>query len=143
MRRALVLLAGLVLAFTTVACDKGNVFQLKVGDCFNGAGTSTVSDVSVVDCATAHDAEVYFIFDYPSAPSSYPGDDTVKTAAETGCKPPFTIFVGVDFDNSVYGLSYLRPTPESWGTGDRAIQCLITPESGQDKLTGSVKGSKK
>ena len=68
MRRALVLLAGLALAFTSMACQ-GNVFQLKVGDCFNGAATGTVSDVSTVDCATAHDAEVYFIFDYPNAPS--------------------------------------------------------------------------
>lgn len=142
MRRALVLLAGLALAFTTMACQ-GNVFKLKVGDCFNGAATGTVSDVSVVDCATAHDAEVYFIFDYPSAPSAYPGDDTVRTTAESGCKPPFATFVGVDFDTSVYGLSYLRPTSDSWGTGDRIIQCLVTPETGATKLTGSVKGANK
>jgi hypothetical protein len=142
MRRALVLLAGLALAFTGIACQ-GNVFQLKVGDCFNGAATGTVTDVSNVDCATPHDAEVYFIFDYPNPPSDYPGTATVQTTSEDGCKPPFATFVGVDFDNSIYGLSYLSPTSNSWATGDRKIQCLVTPESGATKLTGSVKGAKK
>lgn len=140
MRRVLLLLAGIALAYTTMACQ-GNVFQLKVGDCFNGAATGSVSDVSTVDCGTAHDAEVYFTFAYPNAPSAYPGADAVSAAAEVGCKPPFATFVGKDFDTSVLGLSYLSPSSDSWGTGDRTIQCLITPESGQTKLTGSAKNA--
>jgi hypothetical protein len=139
MRRALVLLAGFVLAFTTLACQ-GSVFSLKVGDCFNGTSTGTVSDVSNVDCTAPHDAEVFNIFDYPNAPSNYPGSDVLRATAEAGCKPAFATFVGLDFNASIYGLSYFGPTEDGWGKGDRGIQCLITPEQGQDKLTGSVKG---
>ena len=141
MKRALVLLAGLALAFTTLACQ-GNVFSLKVGDCFNGSATGEVTDVATIDCAQAHDDEVFYIFNYPNAPSSYPGADAIRTASETGCKAQFADFVGLDFDSSVYGLSWLSPTEKGWGTGDRAIQCLVTAETGS-KLTGSVKGTKK
>jgi hypothetical protein len=141
MRRTLGLLAGVALAYTTMACQ-GNVFQLKVGECFNGASTGDVSDVTVIACTSPHDAEVYSTFQYPNAPSDYPGSATVKTTAEDGCKTAFAPFVGKSFDESVYGLSYLQPTADSWKTGDRTIDCLIT-STDTTQLTGSAKGTNK
>jgi hypothetical protein len=141
MSRLIGLFAALALAATALACQ-GNVFQLKLGDCFTGGDSSQVTNVDVVDCAQAHDAEVYFVFDYPDAPSDFPGDQAVQTAAETGCKPAFADFVGLDFDSSIYGVKFLRPTSDSWGQGDRTIDCLIT-SSDDSQLTGSAKGTAK
>jgi hypothetical protein len=141
MPRATCLLVAIVLATTALACQ-GNVFSLKQGECFVGAATGNVSDVKIVDCTQAHDAEVYFVFPYPNAPSDFPGDDAVRTASETGCRPAFQDFVGLDFDSSSYGISFLRPTSDSWGTGDRTIDCLITSGDGS-QLTGSAKGTAK
>lgn len=141
MRRTLGLLVGVALVYVTMACQ-GNVFQLKVGDCFNGASTGDVSDVTVIACTSAHDAEVFSTFTYPNAPSDYPGSTTVVTVAEDGCTSAFTPFVGVSFEDSIYGLSYLQPTSDSWKTGDRTIQCLIT-SADDSQLTGSAKGTNK
>jgi hypothetical protein len=141
MRRTLGLLAGIALAYTTMACQ-GNVFQLKVGDCFNGASTGDVADVKVIDCAQPHDAEVFSAFPYPDAPSDYPGAAPVKALAESTCKTNFASFVGISYDNSAFGLSYLQPTAESWKTGDRTIDCLIT-SGDTTQLTGSAKGTNK
>jgi Septum formation len=140
MSRVTSLLAIIALAATALACQ-GNVFQLKLGDCFTGGDSANVSNVNVVECTQAHDAEVYYIFNYPDAPSSYPGDDAVQTTAADGCKPAFSDFVGLAFDSSSYGLKYLRPTSDSWGQGDRTIDCLITSGDGTTQLTGSAKGT--
>ena len=142
MSRVTGLLAAIALAATALACQ-GNVFQLKLGECFTGGTSANVANVDVVACTQPHDAEVYSIFDYPSAPSSFPGDEAVQTAATDGCKPAFADFVGLDFDSSSYGLKYLRPTSDSWGTGDRTIDCLITSGDGTSQLTGSAKGTAK
>jgi hypothetical protein len=142
MSRVTALLAAIALAATAVACQ-GNVFQLKLGDCFVGGNDANVSNVDVVACTQAHDAEVYYIFDYPDAPSAFPGDDAVQAAAGNGCKPAFGDFVGLDFDSSTYAIKFLRPTSDSWGQGDRTIDCLITSGDGTTQLTGSSKGTAK
>jgi len=142
MRRALVLLAGLALAFTSVACQ-ASVFELKVGDCFGGASGTTVANVDVVDCAKPHDDEVYFIFDYPSAPSDYPGDAAVSSAGQDGCLAPFATYVGIDYNSTTaYAVTILKPTSDTWATGDHAYDCLITSADGS-QLTGSAKGTNK
>ncbi len=142
MRRALLLLAGLALAFASMACQ-ASVFELKVGDCFSGASSGTLSNVDVIDCAKAHDFEVYAIFDYPNAPSAYPGDAAISSAGQDGCVAPFATFVGIDFNSSTaYSFSFLKPTSDSWGSGDRTYDCLITSADGS-QLTGSAKGTNK
>jgi len=142
MPRVTALLAAIALAATALACQ-GNVFQLKLGDCFVGGTSAEVSNVNVVACAEPHDAEVYSIFEYPDAPSAFPGDGAVQTAAGNGCKPAFAEFVGLDFESSTYGVKFLRPTSDSWGRGDRTIDCLITSGDGTTQLTGSAKGTAK
>src|SRR5262249_16480570 len=106
MARLTALLTGIALAFVSLA-GQGHVFQLKLGDCFTGAASGNVSDVTTVACSQPHDAEVYSVFTYPNAPSDYPGDDAVKSTAETGCTPAFKDFVGIDYNSSNYGISFL------------------------------------
>jgi hypothetical protein len=134
-------MAAIAFAYATIACQ-GNVFQLKVGDCFNGASTGNVADVTVVACSSPHDAEVFATVPYPNAPSDYPGSDVVKAIADDGCRTAFATFVGIGYDDSMYGLSYLQPTAESWKTGDRTIDCLVT-SGDSTQLTGSAKGTNK
>lgn len=144
MRRVLMLAcAALIGAAATAACQ-GNVFSLKVGDCFNNASAdaTSVSDVPITDCANGHDAEVYFIFDYPNAPSDYPGEDAIRVAGEAGCKPQFQGYVGIPFENSLYGYSYLTPTSTGWDRGDHTYDCIIV-SSDTNKLVGTAKNSKK
>ena len=143
MKRIVSLFAVGVLAAAAMACQ-GNVFSLKVGDCFNGGSAGdTVSDVSIVDCAQPHSSEVYSVFDYPNAPSDYPGDDAIQSAANDRCATDFQAYVGIDVNSTTaYNVTFLRPTSDSWGQGDRTIDCIIEGVN-NGQLTGSAKGTAK
>jgi hypothetical protein len=134
----------LVFAATVAAgCGQGNVFSLKVGECFGGAATGEVSDVNKVDCAAAHDSEVFSVFDYPNAPADFPGADAMSTAASDRCPTDFQAYVGIDAASSQYGIGQLVPTSSSWAQGDRQVVCLIEPGTTGQTLTGSAKGTAK
>ena len=55
--------------------------ELRPGDCFNDSahGTNEVGEITVVDCGSAHDAEVLGVATLPGEPgfAPYPGDDEV------------------------------------------------------------------
>ena len=142
-RRTLAATCAALLFAAVVGGCQGNVFSLKVGDCFNGGAAGTeVSDVTIVDCAKPHDAEVFSVFDYPNAPSDFPGTDALNTAVTDKCNPDFETYVGKDYNSSTYGLAPLLPTEDGWKSGDHEIVCLIVSgDSGQ--LTGSAKGTAK
>jgi hypothetical protein len=144
-RPLLAAFAALVLAFVAVVAAgcQGNVFSLKVGECFSGAATGQVSDVNKVDCSVAHDSEVYSVFDYPNPPSAFPGSAAMDTAASDRCTTDFAVYVGIDAASSGYGLGQLVPTAESWAQGDRQLVCLIQPGTSGTTLTGSAKGTAK
>lgn len=116
------------------------VFDLGVGDCFNSDDADELSTVQTLDCAEAHDFEVYFVFDYEAADdAAYPGTDTLNGSAETGCSGSFEGFVGRSYDSSELYVYYLTPSPESWDDGDREIVCsLYLPD---EKLTGSMRNA--
>jgi hypothetical protein len=138
--------AVLLLLVTLVAagCQQGNVFTLKVGDCFDGVAAGEVSDVNKVDCSAPHDSEVYSVSDYPAAPSAYPGASAVNTATSTACITDFKTFVGIDAAASqTYTIGQLVPTADSWAQGDRQLVCIITPLTAGQKLTTSAKGTAK
>jgi hypothetical protein len=134
-----------VLAAAALAACQGNVFSLKVGDCFTG-GTSdeNVSNVSIVDCSQPHDGEIYSVFDYPNAPSAFPGDGTVTQTGDSQCAQDFATYVGIDWsESSIYSFSELQPSSDSWGQGDRTIDCVILSKTQGQQLTGSAKGTAK
>lgn len=148
MRGLIGVCASLALALVSAGCQTGaTAADLKVGDCFNitpsvdANGDNGVTN-SVTDCAKPHDGEVYLVFDVPVSPSGYPGDEAIGALQQTRCDAAFTGYVGKDPGLSSYTIDYVRPTANTWSSGDRSIACLIEDASG-GKLTGSAKGTKK
>ncbi len=131
-----------VVAIVAVGCQ-GNVFSLKVGECFSGAASGQVSDVNKVDCSVAHDSEVFSVVDYPSPPSDFPGSAAMEAAASARCPTDFQAYVGIDAATSSYGIGQLVPTAESWAQGDRQLVCLLHSATTGTTLTGSAKGTAK
>ncbi|PPG05005.1 hypothetical protein C5E06_03790 [Pseudoclavibacter sp. RFBI5] len=115
-----------------------DVFKLAVGDCFNDAGSTTVSEIPVVPCSDPHDYEVYF--EVEMAAGEYPGDEAISAQADTDCTAQFATFVGLSYEESSLNFSYLTPTQQSWdGADDRLIQCIIIDDAAQ--TTGSLAGA--
>ncbi|AZZ56310.1 septum formation family protein [Rathayibacter iranicus] len=108
------------------------VFQLRVGDCLNGELNETateVTDVPTVPCTEPHVYEVFQNLTMADA-GSYPGEAVATKQAQTDCVTAFESFTGTDYLDSPYDFSYYYPTQESWRSGDRTINCLISNPDG-------------
>jgi len=114
-----------------------DVFTLSVGQCLNDTSGTEVTEVPIVDCADEHDFEVYGEFELSG--DEFPGDDAIDEQADAQCLDLFQPFVGISYDDSVYGYTYFTPTEGSWTDGnDRLVSCLIgDPEA---KVVGSLQG---
>ncbi|MFF7473915.1 DUF4190 domain-containing protein [Streptomyces sp. NPDC008092] len=116
--------------------------SLATGDCFDTPdGTLTgdlVSDVDVVDCAKAHDGEVFAT--YRLKGSDYPGDDSVGDSADRRC---YALEDGYAMDGwAVPGdvdVYYFTPSEDSWGYGDREVACVFGSTTEGKTLTGSLR----
>lgn len=146
MKMVIVLIIGLM---TLVACE-GNVFSLKVGDCYNQQDYNSevmieISDVDLVNCEEPHELEVFAVFDLPE--SNWKGDDATYDLAGEGCMNRFEPFVGVAFELSTLWFEFIYPTVESWNDlDDRIVQCSIFATDDKEEImmvTGSLKGSKR
>lgn len=142
--RVLPTLVLLALAATVLAgcgSEKGNVFSLEAGECFDDPDLSAegISDVDKVDCAEPHDNEVFATFDLPG--DDYPGDEQVRELAFTGCEERFADYVGIDYASSVLFIFPIFPTEETWNeVDDREVICGLFDGSGE-KLEGSMEGA--
>ncbi|MBU1588287.1 MAG: septum formation family protein [Actinobacteria bacterium] len=115
-----------------------DVLDLAVGDCLDTHGKPGITrTVPVVDCALEHDSEAYAQVVLDDA--DFPGDDAVKTRAQTDCPEEFAAFAGIEYDASSLDYAYYFPTSGSWADGDRRILCLIFDPAG--RVTGSLEGS--
>lgn len=122
------------------------VFRLQVGDCFNSPAltpgvTTEVQDVAALPCDEPHENEVYDAFDMTE--STYPGVEATNTIANEGCLERFEAFVGLAYEQSIYGILTLTPTEQSWETGDREVLCILADAVNGELITGSVKGTAK
>jgi hypothetical protein len=109
--------------------------NLQVGDCVADLPPADLSrvTVTVVDCATAHLAEVYLR--HPMAV-----DTAIATVANRDCRAGFTPYTGQSVDGSRFSITYLidsnqdrtgaNPTPST-------VICLLQSANGQ-ALTGSA-----
>ena len=141
-------IAPSVVALTTVALLSGcsllggsTVQQFTVGQCVNDPilaedGQVEVGDMPVVDCADPHTGEVFYVEELPDG--DYPDD--ASTLGETLCPENFDAYVGTPYLESVFFVTQLYPTSDTWANGDRQIVCLIVDENGEE-LTGSAKNS--
>lgn len=115
-----------------------SAFSINVGDCLVGDSVGEVSGFDGVPCTEAHDNEVFFTFDM--AEGDFPGDEAIETAATDRCLTEFENYVGIAYESSIYGLTWLSPTSGSWSQGDREVACLVNNFDGTQKV-GSAQGT--
>jgi len=139
MKKVTALGIGLVAALLLASCS-GNVFSLKVGDCFDDPSDlqDQVVDVDKVDCGESHDNEVFALFDVED--ESFPGRDSLSRTAEGGCAAAFSSYVGRSYRTSELEIWWLTPSSSSWGSGDREVVCALY-DATLEPLTGSMKDS--
>ncbi|MGW6736160.1 septum formation family protein [Streptomyces sp. NPDC055013] len=115
-----------------------SVFSLNVGDCYNpnnkGEGTEIL--VEIVPCAEAHTGQVVGDFKIEEG-SKYPGTDAVAAIADERCPVEAGKFAPDTWAlPKGVALLHYTPTQESWATGDRAVSCSYTKDSGT--FTGAL-----
>jgi hypothetical protein len=110
--------------------------DLEVGDCLADLPSSdpSVITVTTVDCATAHQAEVYL-----RAPVGV--NAAIADVADRECDAGFSQYTGRSIDGSPFAVTYLidstqdrtsaNPTPST-------VICLLQPANGQP-LTKSAR----
>ena len=121
-----------------------SVFDLDAGDCFT-IDTDEVLTVGLVECTGAHLYEVFALLDHPAgAREPFPGDQALLEFADTACQPPFEEYVGHDYQTSIWYISALRPSEETWADGDREIVCALNQQDDAGDpivVTGSAQGA--
>lgn len=126
-----------LIVLSLLACGRQtSVLDLAVGHCFNTGDVQGVAEVSLLDCATAHDVEVFHVQSMPDG--LFPGDGQVQGYADEVCNAAFAGYVGQPYEASDLTISYLFPTLQTWEAGDREVVCLL---GGSEPLTGSMRGS--
>lgn len=122
-----------------------DVFALAVGDCLDDAGlfderADETSTIATVPCELEHDSEVFAALRLEGGDEApFPGDETITQFADESCILEFERFIGLDYLQSRFDVSYLHPTPESWATGDRELLCIVYDPAGP--VTGSLAGA--
>jgi hypothetical protein len=131
----------------TASAD-ADAFEILKGDCIDlvaldGYGDAAEGDeyevetVPVVPCAEPHTGEVYAELIMEDA--EYPGDESMSTKFDDWCYAEFEKFVGLSYDESLYGYTGFYPTQDTWEQlDDRTLQCIVSSE---EPVKGSLKGA--
>lgn len=127
----------------TLGLDEKDVFSLQVGTCFNETSGNIssgedeeISDVPVRDCNKPHDYEVFHLFNLTG--DTLPTGEDFETQVMENCVPAFEQYVGKPYEESIYTMSTLSPSTESWEASDREVACFLFDDSGE-QLTESLK----
>jgi hypothetical protein len=127
-----------------VSGEETSVFDLEVGDCFS-VDSDQFDTVLVVDCEHPHEYEAFHVFDHEAGPDEpYPGDDPLFDFADTECQPPFEEYVDHEYQTSVWYITSITPSEETWADGDREIVCTLNQQDANEEpitVTGSAEGS--
>jgi hypothetical protein len=117
-------------------------FRIRIGDCLGGALEGTFEAVEAEPCSEPHTNEVYAAFLLPGdLDAPFPGEVSVESDASRGCFDRFAPFVGIAYEDSIYEIGSITPTPGSWDqVDDREVLCLICRLDGEP-TTGSAQNS--
>jgi Septum formation len=118
---------------TVVTYRPAAVFKLRPGDCINSAPNGLT--VTVLSCATPHDAEVFATFALPKSP--WPGNTAVEQAAGTACASRLGGYLNPDLASAGLAQEFVYPNQTAWQAGERTVVCEVSSSTG--KLTGSVR----
>ncbi len=116
------------------------VVSLTPGDCFDKPGADEVVNADIVPCTQPHFGEAYTASDL-SSPSTYPGDEQVRTEAEAGCVERFEEFATIPYSDSSLQIYFFHPTKSSCPTySDRVVTCAAYDPAG-DVTVPTLRGS--
>jgi Septum formation len=142
-RRRTFLIIGAIVVFLAIVLfvvrNNASADDLKVGECFDIPGQTTIETVTKHPCNESHGAEVIFVGEYSG--DTYPISSSLDSYIEESCVPAFESYVGQNIDSqAALSIGYFYPSRDSWDSGDRTITCyaLHTDES---PMTESVKGT--
>jgi Septum formation len=100
-----------------------------------------VDGYEVVDCAEAHEYEVYLVAQHPAPEGeAFPGNKAVNAYADEQCTAAYEGYMGIPLLDSTYTYIWLSPDAELWEAGDREFVCGVANVS-DDKITGVLQGS--
>ena len=135
MRRTLAF--GIAVVLLVGSCGGGTtpINEVGVGACFDDPDTAIVTELELVDCFEPHDNEIFA--ELFMTETVFPGDDVVAKFAFDACLPEFEAYVGQTYADSSLDYFYFGPTQQSWGDGDRGVQCVLY-SADFTKLTGSM-----
>jgi Septum formation len=109
------------------------VFSLRAGECINSSSNGL--SVTVLSCATPHQAEVFATFRL--AGSSWPGTEAAQQQASSGCANRLASYVNPDLLGAGLAQEYVYPDQQAWQAGVRTVVCEVSAATGP--LTGSVR----
>jgi hypothetical protein len=118
---------------TVITYRPAAAFGLRPGECINSAGNGL--NVTVLSCATPHDAEVFATFSLPEGP--WPGASAVQQDAGNGCASRLGGYLNPQLATAALSQEYVYPNQAAWQAGERTVVCEVRSVSGQ--LTGSVR----
>ena len=118
---------------TVITYRPAAVFRLRPGECINSAGNSL--NVTVLSCASPHDAEVFATFSLPQG--AWPGASAVQQDAGNGCVSRLGGYLNPQLATAALSQEYVYPNHAAWQAGERTVVCEVSAVSGQ--LTGSVR----
>ena len=118
---------------TKVTYRPAAVFRLRPGECVNFGPNG--QSVTVLSCATPHDAEVFATFPLPASP--WPGGAAVQQDASNGCASRLGGYLNPQLADAGLDQEFFYPDQEAWQAGARTVVCEVRAPTGQ--LTGSVR----
>lgn len=124
---------------TVTAPASARSLDIAVGDCLGDLAKTSIENVQLIPCSSAHYWEAYASMNLAGA--SIPAENEITQQADQFCVTEFEKFIAIPADQSEYAWSYLYPSEETWNSGDREITCLAGLDSGG--VTGTLKGIKK
>ena len=120
---------------TIVTYRPAAVFSLRAGECINSSSNGL--SVTVLSCATPHQAEVFATFRL--AGSSWPGAAAVRQQASNGCANRLAGYLNPQLLNAGLAEEYVYPNQDAWQAGVRTVVCEVSSATGP--LSGSVRSS--
>jgi Septum formation len=118
---------------TVITYRPAAVFGLRPGECINSAANGL--DVTLLSCATPHDAEVFATYSLPEG--AWRGASAVRQEAGNGCVSRFSSYLNSQLATADMTQEYIYPNQAAWQAGERTVVCEVRAVSG--KLTGSVR----
>lgn len=118
---------------------ESSVWDLDLGDCWNGGGEVVLSNVQIVDCDQPHGLEVYWVHEMNDA--EFPGQEEVISRADEVCVEAFGIALGVPYEESPLDYHSLYPTEVTWVKGgDRQVLCSVISAGAIESDAGGQEG---